>query len=155
MKRYWPVAASLIVLLAAIGFLLTSRGSNETDKLTLVATATPPATPTVVVRLGPGGPFIAIPRGNPINPADAPTFAYFDDLKRLEWLSKVEEVLAYLSVLDGDKTYCGNLCPLIATPGEVTDHLVQQCQNWPNPTLRGIYVNFPEVIGLMDVYEDA
>jgi hypothetical protein len=155
MKRYWPVAASLLVLLAAIVFLLTSGGSNEPEKLALVETATPAATPTVVVRLGPDGPFIAIPRGNPINPADAPTFAYFDDLKRLEWLSKVEEMLAYLSALDGDTTYCGNLCPLVATPAEVTDHLVLQCQNWPNPILRGTYVNFPEVIRLMDVYEDA
>jgi hypothetical protein len=156
MKRYWPVAASLVVLLAAVAFLISQGGdSARTNEAAVAATPTPTPLPSPIPYIPPQQPPVRpLPRGTPLDPQTARDMAAFDDGTRLRFLGQLERLLAVLTVIDGDRTYCGNLCPLPVSNEEAVDDLNEKCRQ-EFSFLRFNYANYPDAVALIDVLSDA
>jgi hypothetical protein len=145
MKRYWPVAACLFVLLAAAAFLFSSRSAPQTHgeavapTQTPAGTATPRATPLVA---GPPGlrPYpLVTPIGTP-----GPDVAV--ESGRGMWLSKNLQLHAVLSVLAGDTSLCANLCPLPLSPQETLAVVLSECGRYDPSGFRVMWANYPEIL---------
>src|SRR4051812_6450751 len=156
MKRYLPVVASLVVLVAAVAFLGSQGGDSETpDQAAVAATATPTPLPSPTPYVPPQQPPVRpLPRGTPLDAQTARDMDAFADTTRLQFLGQLERLLAVLTVIDGDRTYCGNLCPLPVSNEEAIDDLNEKCRQ-EFSFLKFNYTNFPDAVALIDVLSDA
>lgn len=154
MVRYWPVAVSGIVLLAAIGFLITSRSEPaRQENSVLPAPASPTLGATSVAPNVPGAPIV---RPYPLlTPVGTPGPDIAVESGRGMWLSLNQQVVAVLSVLLGDTSYCANLCPLPLTPEETLAGVVQECARYDPNGFRFMWANYPDIVAMVNAYDDA